>query len=323
MTEKSINYFNDVVMALLREKHADILEEMSFIIHGSVGLGIDDEFSDVEAIIYLPDEIWKQNGMLQINLDKCLMETNLWQQGGSIICVHPLTWMLNFKADKILSGEIDVPWSEVKIETLFNIQNDPIWYDSKDRYGKLRRMTSPENMPTLMWKKILLSKIQGFVEDGMQELNRCINRKHFLDAYIPFGNAVKALLEIGFVVCHQYYPYHKHLRWAFGRLPSPISDLILKLDSLSLVTDWQERLGIMETVFNEYKEYIISNSLLPEIDFGRVDLFDMPLHDNEFYITSNILNNSNWRAEQQAIMERTLELGLEPEASRWISWWEM
>ncbi|MCL2772912.1 MAG: DUF4037 domain-containing protein, partial [Oscillospiraceae bacterium] len=326
MTEKSINYFNNIIMPSIREKYSDIMPEMTFYIHGSVGLGIDDELSDVEAIIHLPDDLWKKRGgYLQIDLDKLLLETNLWSQPCSIICVHPLSWMINGDVEKIISGEADIPWSELSFETLFNMQNDPIWHDPKDRYVKLRRMTAPENMPEIMWKKALLEKIRTFVSDGMQEIHRCIDRKHYLDAYIPFGDAVKALLEIGFMVCRQYYPYRKHLSWAFNRLPSPISDLKPSFDLLSVAENWQERISIMETIYNFYRDYIISNSLLPELDFNRVDLVEMPLHDNEFNTAKWILDNpnSNWRAEHDALMEKTLKLGFEPEAARWIDWWEI
>lgn len=73
MTEKSIVYFNNIIMPFIRERYSNILSEMSFMIFGSVGLGIDDELSDLEAGIFLPDEIWKQNGfLLQIDLDKYL-----------------------------------------------------------------------------------------------------------------------------------------------------------------------------------------------------------------------------------------------------------
>lgn len=184
-------------------------------------------------------------------------------------------------------------------------------------------MTAPDKMPGILWKKALLTKLNNFVSDGILEIRRCLERKHFLDAYIPFGNAVEALLEIGFMICRQYYPYRKHLSWAFGRLPSPISDLVSKFDLLSAATDWQERLSLMETIFDKYREYIIFNSLLPEIDFNRIDLYDMPLHDNEFNIAENILDNPNWRAEQDALMKKTLKLGFEPEASRWVGWWGM
>lgn len=323
MTEKSINYFNNIIMPLIREKYADIMDEMTFYIHGSVGLGIDDEFSDVEACIHIPDELWKKRGgYLQIDLDKCLAETNLWKQGGSIICVHPLSWLYSSDIEKIISGEVDIPWSELSFESLFNMQNDPIWHDPKDRYGKLCRMTAPDKMPEILWKKALLEKLSTFF-GGMHEIQRCVYRKHYLDAYIPLGDAVKALLEVGFMVCRRYYPYRKHLSWAFNRLPSPIADLKSSFDLLSVSENWRERLSIMETIYNFYRDYIISNNLLPELDFSRVDLVEMPLHDNEFNIAKWILDNPNWRAEQAALMEKTLKAGFEPEAARWVGWWKM
>ena len=324
MNEKSINYFNDIIMPLIREKHADILPDASMMILGSVGLGIDDEHSDVEAVIYLPDEIWKKNGMLQINLDKCVLETNLWKQGGSIICVHPLSWLLDGKGEKILEGGGDVPWEEISVDALYGLfvlHNQPIWHDPQDRFGRLRELTAPDKMPDILWKKALLSKINAFVSDGIHEVRRCVDRGHYLDAYIPFGDAVQALLEIGVVSCWQYYPYRKHLSWAFGRLPTPIVELSAHFDLMSATADWQERLNIMETIYGAYREYIISNALLPELDFDRVDLREMPLHDNEFNIAKWVLDNPNWRLEQDALMEKTLKLDLEPEAARWVGWW--
>ena len=74
----------------------------------------------------------------------------------------------------------------------------------------------------------------------------------------------------------------------------------------------------METIYNFYRDYIISNNLLPELDFNRVDLREMPLHNNELNIAGWILDNPNWRAEQAALMEKTLKAGFEPEAARWV-----
>jgi len=106
-----------------------------------------------------------------------------------------------------------------------------------------------------------------------------------------------------------------------GSLPSPISDLSSHFGSLSAAKDRHRRLSIMETIFNEHRKFIVINSLLPELDFTRIDLCNMPLHDNEFDIARNILNNPNWRSKQEAIKEKTLKLGFEPEASRWARWW--
>jgi len=325
MTEKSINYFNNIIMPLIREKHSDILDEMSFIIGGSVGLGIDDELSDLDAAIWLPDDIWKQNGLLQINLDKCLAETNVWNPCGSGIQVYPLSWILDDKGEKILAGG-DVPWGKIPFDALYGLfvlHNQPIWHDPQDRLGRLQRLTAPDKMPEIQWKKKLLSKIKTFVSDGVHEIRRCVDRKHFLDAYIPLGDAVKALLEIGFIVCRQYYPYRKHLSWAFGKLPSPISDLRSHFDLLSVATDWQERLNIMETIYNFYRDYIISNELLPELDFNRVDLIEMPLHENEFNNVRSLLDNPNYLTEVAASKEKAVRLGYDAKAFWVIDWWKM
>ena len=327
MREKGIEYFNNIIMPLIRDRHPDVLPEASMMILGSVGMGIDDELSDVEAVIYLPDEVWKQNGLLQIELDKRVAETNLWRQGGSIICVHPLSWMLGGRGEKILTDGI-VPWGELINDYdartgLYVLHNQPVWHDPQSRFDRLRKMTAPDQMPEILWKKALLSELSAFVNDGIQEVRRCVDRKHDLDAFIPFGDAVRALYEIGFVLCRQYYPYRKHLGWAFGNLPEPAAGLVPSFERLSVAEDWQERLDIMEAIFSAYRDYIASNSILPELDFTRVDLTEMPLHDNEFYIARHLLDNSNWRAEQDALMEKTLKMGLSPEAARWVGWWEM
>ena len=67
MTKNIARYFDERIMPLIRSRHRDIVSEASIMILGSVGLHIDDAFSDMEAVLYLPDPIWKQNGVLQID----------------------------------------------------------------------------------------------------------------------------------------------------------------------------------------------------------------------------------------------------------------
>jgi hypothetical protein len=88
------------------------------MILGSVALGIDDELSDMEAVIYLSQPIWKQYGAeLQLDLNKCLSETNLWKQEGSIISVQPLSWLLGGQGEDIILTN-NVPWENISIESL-------------------------------------------------------------------------------------------------------------------------------------------------------------------------------------------------------------
>jgi hypothetical protein len=43
---------------------------------------------------------------------------------------------------------------------------------------------------------------------------------------------------------------------------------------------------------------------LPELNFDRVDLYEMPLHSSEMNIARNALDNPNWQAEQDALLKK-------------------
>ncbi|MCL2420434.1 MAG: hypothetical protein FWD03_01120 [Defluviitaleaceae bacterium] len=43
----------------------------------------------------------------------------------------------------------------------------------------------------------------------------------------------------------------------------------------------------------------------------------------EKHCLKNILDNPNWRTEQDALMNKAIQAGFEPEAARWVGWWEM
>ena len=58
--------------------------------------------------------------MWQINLDKCVLETNLWQQSGSIISVLPLSFLLDGQGDKVLAGD-EILWDKIKFDSLFGL----------------------------------------------------------------------------------------------------------------------------------------------------------------------------------------------------------
>jgi hypothetical protein len=328
MTKKAIEYFDNIIMPLIRSRHSDILPEASMMILGSVGLGIDDELSDVEVVIYLPDEIWKQNGLLQITLDKCLAKTNLWTQegslNGSIICVHPLSWLLDNQGKKILANGGNVPWEKLSFESLFNMNENPIYYDPQDRLGILRRLTAPDKMPENLWKKAIYTKLHDFLIGGVRDIESRAKRNQYAAAHIQFGYVLQALYELGFLICHRYYPYHKHLRWAFGRLPAPVSELEKNFDLLSVTTDWQEKLNAMETIYNVYKNYMVYNKIAPELDFNFIDLHDMYIHN---YLTEAVFfkawDNPNWWEDIKALKEKTIRLGHDADEFWVVNWWEM
>jgi hypothetical protein len=92
---------------------------------------------------------------------------------------------------------------------------------------------------------------------------------------------------------------------------------------LAVSENWQERLSMMEAIYDFYRDYIISHSLLPELDFNRVDLVEMPLHENEFNNAKNILDNPDFLAEVAAKKEKAVRLGFGPDVFMWVDWWQM
>ena len=96
MEKSAISYFDRQILPVLKRDWATLLPEMSIQILGSVGLGIDDERSDLEAVIYLPEALWRREGAgLQLAMDRCLRQYNPWQRAGSILSVQPIGWALD------------------------------------------------------------------------------------------------------------------------------------------------------------------------------------------------------------------------------------
>ena len=327
MTKNIARYFDERIMPLIRSRHRDIVSEASIMILGSVGLHIDDAFSDMEAVLYLPDPIWKQNGVLQIELEEVLKETNPWKQegmvNGSIISVHPLSWMLEYQGEKILASGC-VNWGKLSFEALFTIQENVIYYDPEDRLGRLRRLTAAEKMPDIFWKKAIYNKLKDFVENGVRAIQISVNRHLFSTANIQFGHTVQTLYELGFLICHQYYPYLKHLRLAFGRLPEPISELNAYFDMLSATSDWCKRLTMLETIYEAYKTFVVSKSIFPEMDFDRIDLHDMRIHTDLGHAGwFKAWENPDWRGSLNALKEKTVQLGYAPDMWWIVDWYNL
>lgn len=62
-------YFEDSVIPLISLRFADVAAAMSIRVEGSVGLGRNDGLSDMETMVFLPQDLWKaQGGQLQLAL---------------------------------------------------------------------------------------------------------------------------------------------------------------------------------------------------------------------------------------------------------------
>ncbi len=176
--KKAVNYFKNTIIPLIQTNSPNIKSDMDIMILGSVGLGIDDEISDIEAAIYLDDIIWKNQGkQLQLLLNDCIAKTNQWKREGSIICVHPVSWLLDGNSQKFLSNNISnnnsLPWENVSFETLFTMQNNTIILNSKGILNSLREITDVNKYPKELWKKLLITNIKKlFVEESKVECSK-------------------------------------------------------------------------------------------------------------------------------------------------------
>lgn len=272
MSKNVLQYFENTVIPMIQENFGEIINEMDIMILGSVGLGIDDEFSDMEASIYLDDILWKKQGKhLQLLLNEYLTKTNMWEKEGSIICVHPISWLLDGNAEKFLTNTEELPWEKVSLETLFTMQKNTIIYNSKGTLKQLREITNASKYPEYLWKKYIIIKLNELIGDFF-EFKKSVQRSHLNEANILFGKVLEGIYHLAFFISHQYYPWRTHLHWAFENLSISKTELGTKINSLLTTNDWEKKVDIINSIIDYYKNYINANNLTPEIEILSNDL---------------------------------------------------
>lgn len=197
---KITEYFDSFVMPLLRSEYGDVLPKMSIMILGSVGLGNDDELSDLEVGVYLGNSDWRQFGReIQLSLNELLRNNNPWKEKGSVLCVHPTSWLLDGQAHKFLKSTDNPPWEDVSFETLFTVQNNVIVFDPQEKLQKLREKTAPANRPDKLWNKSLISELKNIIKE-LYELEDSVLRNEVAEKYRHCGIGF-ALLNHLFAIC--------------------------------------------------------------------------------------------------------------------------
>lgn len=56
------NYIEQTILPLIAKEYPKVASEMIVQVRGSYALGVTDQFSDLEAIIWLDDPLWKTHG---------------------------------------------------------------------------------------------------------------------------------------------------------------------------------------------------------------------------------------------------------------------
>jgi hypothetical protein len=257
-------YFEETVIPLLTEKHPDVAPEMSVLIRGSFGLGIADEFSDLDAIIYLEDELWKAHGgHVQLTLEREAPRFTPYNRGHCEICVYPFSWLLHGRGKEFSETGSDPPWEKATIEELYELQQNLVLRDPHGLFRRLREATAPERFPAWLWKKRLITLLSQLDADDLVEYRQTVRRGRRLEGVTLLGLIVQCLLRLGFIINRRYYPWRTRLSWAFQKLPPPAPQVLPHIEATTSSCDARETLASIEAVRDIYREHIREKGILP------------------------------------------------------------
>ena len=326
MSKDARAYLEQHIIPLIADKHPQVAAEMCLVIEGSYGLGLADGLSDLDAIIYLEDDLWyREGGQVQLLLWRQAEPFRADAQrycdfpghpegwvvyGHPEVSVHPVSWLLGGQAGDILGGA-DVPWEEISPEALFKLhQESLVLRDARGMMRTLREATRPERLPEWLWRKRLLLKLAD-VKGQPAELALAVQRGQSVEASILLGPLLADLLRVGFLIGKAYHPYPKRLRWAFEKLPFAATALPL-IDTIAAAPEWAERVQAVQALVARYTDIILDTGALN----SDVLEYLYPARDREAW------SNPEWLEQVRAEEQQAQRAGHAP-GDRWIwSLWD-
>ena len=256
-------YFDGTVIPLVEDRHPDVAQEMAIQIRGSYGLGIADEYSDLDAILWLNDSLWKkEGGKVQIALENNIRRFGptdiLSEHGHAEVNVWPLSRLGDLRQ---FLNDADMPWEQVPFEDLFEIQRNLVLRDPQGLFRRLREATQPERFPESLWKKCLILGMKK-LDNDIVEYRQVVRRDRRSEETIINGRLLEDILHLGFLVSRLYYPWSTHLHWAFSKLSAPAADVLPHLETLSGLGTPSEKLSVVQKVRETYASAILEQGLL-------------------------------------------------------------
>ena len=257
-------YFEKTVFPLIAESYPEVSPEISIQIRGSYGLDIADEYSDLDAILWLDDPLWKaQGGQVQLMLEHDVPKFGpadiLEEHGHAEVCVWPLSWLGHRRG--FLDDESEPPWEEVSFEEFYELQNNLVLRDPRGVFWKLKEATAPDRFPDHLWKKLLIQKLKK-IDDDITEYHQVVRRGRMVEENIILARVLEKLIHLGFLINRQYYPWSTHLHWAFSQLPVPASVVLPHIENLSYSQNCEEKLLLIDKIKEIYAGYILKERML-------------------------------------------------------------
>ena len=276
MTRDVHAYFDEVVEPHIASRLPQVAAEMIVQVHGSYGLGLGDKRSDLDAIIYLDDPLWREQGgqvqlLMQHDLPPFAAPSPAYCEtpgdpfswpifGHSEINVHPVSWLLDHQAQDFLGDAGEPSWEKVSQPSLYELQHNLILRDPRGLMARLQRLASPERLPDWLWRKLLIERLCDLKGEPW-ELAKALARGRAAEARIVLGSLVQSLLELGFLISRRYYPYRKYLWPAFAALPLARACLA-DFELLVSATESAAQAEAMQRITRRYTERILADGLL-------------------------------------------------------------
>jgi hypothetical protein len=315
-------YFEEVVIPLIAREHPEVVSEMSLRVEGSVGEGLHDELSDLDATLFLPKEMWKaRGGQLQLTLlhslepfiahpyalySECAGDPFSWPAfRHSEISVHPWSELLCGQAESVLAGEQEVPWEEVSIEELLQLQVHPILRDAHGVLARLREATAPERYPQQLWIKRLIHELVDLKGEPW-DLEKTVRRGRPLEAQMILGAILPRLFRVAFLINKRYYPGRRRFFEFFKELPVGPRELLGEFEILGSHEDWHRKSAAVNRIVRILTEQILESGML------TADMFEF-LCDAQ---SAKAWENPDWRAASDANQRKAREAGYD-----WLDGW--
>ena len=319
-------YFEKCVLPLIERTHPEAVSEMSVRIEGSVGLGVDDEYSDLDAMIFLPFDLWSRSGAsLQLSLIHSLEPFRTQSKGSSEspgdpfswpvfghpeINVHPRNELIHGQAEDVLDGKTEVPWDEMDIEELHQIQSCTILNDSNQFLSRLKAKTAGTKFPKELWTKRLIFELSDLKGEPW-DFEKAVLRGRTLEAQMILGTILPAILRIVYLINRRYHPWRKYLVPFFHDLPFGPRELGPEIESLEAATDWDQRITALNIVLRIVTDEILAGDIVSASMLEY--LFDAK--------NGKAWENPDWRADSDK-NRRSAELAGYDGADGWIwGWW--
>ena len=271
VTQDVRQYFEETIVPLIAKGYPKVAADMSVQVLGSYGLGIADSMSDLDALVWLDDALWKTHAAGAQSLLDAYPEkfapVHVQKKRG-----HPefQVWPLSFlgKRKDFLEDKPNPPWDKVSFEQLYEIQENLVLRDPHGLFQRLREATAPGQFPDRLWIKRIVLRLKRLGQD-IAEYEQSERRGGSLAGRLILSSVIEGLLALGFLVNKNYYPWRTHLRWAFEKLPRLASRALPVIDLIVSGPDWRKKLDAIMAVRKLYTDYIKEKNILaPEIVDG-------------------------------------------------------